>query len=171
MTNFLNVLFGSTAVASAISASELLGPGGPKIAKLVGILAAVLVTVVSTIDLVVDTSTASRNYSDLAKRFIDLEREITLAEPMSEKTLREFGAKRLMIEGDEPPIMRMLDILCQNELLLAMGYPKTDTWKVGWVKRRLAQVIDFDTEKVEKVKTKGPKAGLPAETVEKHLLS
>jgi hypothetical protein len=137
--NGLSVVCGSGAVAVLYGA---LGGGVEKI--LPAILAAV-VAVVSTIDLVIGSAKASRLHNDLAKRFIELERQIVLAgDDADQKRFRELTADRLKIEAEEPPVMRMLDTLCHNELAESMGSPKDQIFRVGFFQRMLAQIINFD---------------------------
>ena len=99
----------------------------------------------SAIDLVVNTAEASRKHTELAIRFLDLEKRLVLAgASIDDKTLAEFEAERLQIESCEPPILRVLDTMCHNELLRAMGYPATEGHyvRIAWYQRVLAQFVD-----------------------------
>jgi hypothetical protein len=49
----------------------------------------------------------------------------------------------LAIEADEPPILRVLDAICHNELLRAMGYPKEREAQIAWYQRLLASFVDI----------------------------
>lgn len=66
-------------------------------------------------------------YSEKAKLHLDLKRgfgalEIAMiAGDGSPQTWNDHELARLRIEQDEPPIFRALDVLCQNELLIAEG--------------------------------------------------
>ena len=40
---------------------------------------------------------------------------------MTPERLAELTDRRLAIEAGEPPILRFLDALCHNELLIAVG--------------------------------------------------
>jgi len=134
-TNGLNIIFGSTAAAALVGSRAVLGA-----------IAAGLVAVVSTVDIIIGTSSVARDHTDLARRFIELEREMALAKAHSEDQLREFTGKRLAIEADEPDIMGMLDVLCHNDLAKAEGQPRDHLYKVGWLKRLLSQIVNFDTD-------------------------
>lgn len=113
--------------------------------------ASAFVTVVSTLDLVLGTTTKARLHADLARRFLDLERKMTLLQEPSVEDLRTSTADRLLIEADEPPIMRVVDILCHNELLLAMGHDPRECCAVPWYKRLLAPVISMSAEGLQTV--------------------
>src|ERR1700722_15874745 len=111
-TNFLLIISGSTVIALA---SE----GGAKKNISTAAVGAV-VAILSSIDLVVGFATKARDYHDLMKAFSALEREMTKAEQhLTQQKLAEFTNKRLSIEEDEPPTLRVLDMYCHNELCLA----------------------------------------------------
>lgn len=69
----------------------------------------------------------------------------------TEEDLRTWTARRLLIEADEPPVLRVLDILCHNELLLAMDYPRSELCRVPWWKRLLAPFMNLSDEAIRKV--------------------
>jgi hypothetical protein len=83
--------------------------------KTLPLIASAFVTIVSTAELVIGTATKARLHADLARRFIELERTMTLIDSPTLHDLRKYTAERLLIEADEPPILRMLDVLCHNE--------------------------------------------------------
>ena len=112
------------------------------------LLMTALVSVVSALDLVIGSTTRARLHADLARRFVELEREIALMKDPAEEALRTWTAQRLTIEADEPPILRVLDILCHNELLLAMDYPRRRLCVVPWHKRVLAPFVNVGAESI-----------------------
>lgn len=132
-TNAIGVMAGSTAVLSAFQ-------NHPHMAAFL----AGLVAVTSAIDLVVGTGAKARLHNELAKKFILLEKEITLKGEPTGGDLREFTSHRLEIEAEEPPILRTLDRLCHNELLRAEGHPPEEFVHVPWHQRRLAHFISFE---------------------------
>ena len=111
--------------------------------------AAVIITVFSAVDLVVGTSKAARLHNDLARRFISLEKEITTVADATDEDVRRFTSGRLEIEADEPPILRVLDALCHNELMRAMGYPEAKMAQVGPLQRALAQFLDWGAHRIQ----------------------
>ena len=102
----------------------------------------------SPLDLVIGTNTMARLHADLARRFIELERELTLLKEPTDEELGIFTDRRLAIETDEPPIKRILDILGHNELMLGLGYSRDELYYVPGYKRMLAHIINFADESV-----------------------
>lgn len=133
-TNLVGVVSGSSAVVAV-----------EKDVPTIAALLAVLVAVASAFDLVIGTAERARQHSDLAARFILLEKEIVLAGEPTEANLRTHTAKRLDIEAEEPPILRTLDRLCHNELCRAMGEPPESFKKIPLHQRLLAQIVSFES--------------------------
>lgn len=109
-----DMLLWMTALLGTSTASSLFGGWG-----LIEVAAA-LTAVASVSNLVFAPARKARLHSDLARRFIDLER--LAISPDAENRVSEIKAKRLVIEEDEPPIYRVLDTLCYNEVMRSLGY-------------------------------------------------
>ena len=139
ITNAISVIFGSATIYAIFQDNGL---------KSLAVFLAAIVTIFSTVDLVVGTNNKGRLHSDLARRFNELEREMTQAGCYDESTLRTFTTKRLKIESDEPPVLRVLDSICHNELMRAMGHEKGDLLEIGWFQRLVSQFIDFREHKI-----------------------
>ena len=102
------------------------------------------VALFSTIDLVVGTSEMARLHSDLARRFITLEKQLVKAgNEIEESALNDFIAQRLEIEIEEPPKLGILDIICHNELVKAMGYGDDEQVKLNFFQRRFSHYCDI----------------------------
>ena len=106
----------------------------------------VLVTVFATFDLVIGFTRRALLYADLARRFGDLEQrmEAERTNPTDE-ALGKLTVQRLGIEMAEPPVLRVLDTICHNDLMRAMGY-KSDSEeyrKVNFLQWLFAHVFDF----------------------------
>ena len=112
---------------------------------------AALVTVLSTLDLVWGTTLKARLHTDLARRFLELERTITLTKDPTEADLRTWAAQRLLIKAEEPPVLRVLTLLCHNEVLLAMDGPRSELYDVPGFKRLLAPFMTLSDEAICKV--------------------
>src|SRR5436309_2201047 len=132
LVKVLSVLGGSGAVV-AITAKH----------PAAGVIFAAVVAILSAISLVWAPAQAARLYQDLARRFADLEYRIKRAGNVTPEQLNEFEAERLLIEADEPPIMRVLDIVCHNELCEAMGLDECELYKVGPVQSLFAEILDL----------------------------
>ena len=91
-------------------------------------------------DLVVGFSRRAETHQNFKRRFIALEQELN-----AESDVEAVRQKRLTIEAEEPPIYRALDVLCHNELCLALGYRRKDhpdvfadipwymRWTANWI--------------------------------------
>jgi len=133
ITNALAVIFGSAAIGGALK--EGYAP--------LAVVSGALVTFFSSINLVVGTVRKARTHEDLSRRFFALERDIIQASEYDELALSAFTARRLEIESDEPPILKVLDSVCHNELLRAMGYGNEYFLKIGWIQRLLRHFCDY----------------------------
>lgn len=145
------MLSGSAAVVAVVSEHHA-------VAGFLGIF----VAVASALDLVIRTAEMARTHSDLATRFILLEKEIILAGQPTEEIVRTYSAKRLEVEATEPPILRTLDRLCHNELCLAMGEPQESFKRIPWRQKVLAQVISFEPPFPKGTRTASEGGKLPA---------
>lgn len=134
---FLALILGSITVAAF---AEAIGNTWPAWVKA---LPAALVSILAALDLVLGSSAKSWQHADLARRFIDLERELETrkGEPLN-TLISEITDKRLEIETSEPPVLRVLDTICHNELLRAMGYDRKEEVKVSLIQRLCAPVCD-----------------------------
>lgn len=137
-STFLSALFGTATVASALAHA-----GGNWV-----IVFAVAVAVFSVMGLVVGTAQAARLHYDLARKFIDLEKEIISIKEPTGDNIASLKSQRLEIEAEEPPPLRVLDSICHNELLRAMGYSSNEFAKIKWYQRLFSQLIDIQEHKI-----------------------
>ena len=101
--------------------------------------------VLSIVDIVVNPDDQAHEHCNLSKDFIQLEKEIVLAgESLTSKQVAEFTARRLEIEAEEPPALRVLDTICHNELLRAMGYDDSHQKKVTKWQRFWSPLLDVN---------------------------
>lgn len=113
-------------------------------ASWVALTAASIVTVLSSLNLVIGSSLRARQHHDLARRFIDLERKIVAGQDRATKDdISNWTDERLIIEADEPPKLHVLDCICHNDLMRAMGHPPDQLAKIGFVQRCLAPMCDW----------------------------
>lgn len=70
-------------------------------------------------DLVLGYATRANIHRDLKRRFAELEIELLSTTVLLDEAWHKIQRQRLLIEQDEPPIYRALDLLCYNELLRA----------------------------------------------------
>lgn len=137
--NLAAIVVGSAAmvtVLNSVSGAFLLG-------------SALVVGILSAIDLVFGVNAKAREHSDLRKRFIELEKEIVgvIEPPVSQ--IREWQQKRLTIEADEPSVLRVLDAICHNEQLYADGYDHEYYLEIRGYQRLFAHVINIQPHKIK----------------------
>jgi hypothetical protein len=136
---FFTAVLGVTTLAMLLSNLEPIWP----------MVTTVLVCLFGTVDLILNTAEGARLHGELTRRYIELEMEIVLAgEPLSDAQLREFASRRLRISIEEPPIMRVLDCVCHNELVEAMGHGRIYEVRVTWVQRFFANFWDISPREI-----------------------
>lgn len=101
-----------------------------------------LAGVASIVDIVIGCAEAARRHSDLAREFIQLERDIIRGGNLSEGEITNLTCRRLEIEEEEPTVLRVLDLQCHNELCRALGYESCHEVKLTWYQRLFAQYFD-----------------------------
>ena len=98
---------------------------------------AAAVAVLGTVDLAVGTLRCAYLHGDLARRFISLEQRFAHGRSLEDDEHEELTRARLGIEADEPPPLRLLDVMCHFELLRSLG-DKTVHPDIPWPRRKLA---------------------------------
>lgn len=139
---FLSVLGGAATISAVLA----------KFGQEWTIAFAAIVTIFSSLDLIVCSAQKSRQHNDFARQFVELEKEITLKERLSDEDMRLYTAKRLEIESLEPPPLRILDMICHNELCRAMGYDESQQAEIKWYQRLFCQFIDLGDYSVKSPK-------------------
>ena len=88
----------------------------------------------------------ARKHNDLAREFIALEQEAIA--PDATDRLSQIRNQRLSIEADEPPIYRVLDTICHNEVMRSLGHQDEDLIKVPSRMYRMANWTDIGFHKL-----------------------
>jgi hypothetical protein len=137
-----SALFGTAAIATLISQLD----------KHWAVLSAAAVTVVSVLDLVVGTARMARLHEDFYRQFVALEKDLINVpeDNFQEADWQRLTSKRLEIEANEPPIKRVLDSLCHNDLCRAMGCSSDQFVRVRWYQRLFAQFVDINQHKISR---------------------
>ena len=127
----------ATAVAGSATVAVLIADSALSVA-----LAAVT-AVLAALDLVFAPGKLARRHSDLARDFILLEQDLlrTDSDPPPDE-LAQLRARRLAIEAEEPPHYRVLNAICFDELVTAMGYGDERRSNIRWFQRVFAQFVD-----------------------------
>lgn len=136
LSNMLSVIFGSAAIYGILERDY----------QALALIASALVTILASINLVVGSAQRARAHSDFSRRYVELEKRM-LGQP-DEQVLHQVSAERLSIEADEPPVLHVLNAMCHNELMRAMGYKKEQLATIGPLQRLFAQLFDFCEETI-----------------------
>ena len=97
----------------------------------------------------------ANTHAKLGQRFASLEQEMTPFEKsrdMDAKVEFDLRRRRLEIEADEPAKMRVMDLLCHNELCEAL-YPAHYVYPVSCWRRWLGHFIDIGEGNVARQRT------------------
>lgn len=151
LASALQVFAGASAVAALVSGHPDWG---------VGLAAAAAALVV--LDLVAGTSRKATAHLNLAQQFAELERAMVPWEhrtsELDASQATGFRQKRLQIEEAEPPKLRVVDILCHNELVTS-SYRHEFVFPVGRLKRWVGHVFDVEVDDVLKEGARPPSLG------------
>lgn len=139
VSNVCSVGFGSATIYSLLQTTN---------SHLVTATLAAAVTLVSTVNLVVGSSRMARTHHDFARKFSELEKKIRGSAVETPELLSVWCNERLAIEAEEPPIKRVLDSICYNEMIRAMGYKHVTPLKITATQRFFAQVWDIDADSI-----------------------
>ena len=101
--------------------------------------AAAVAALASAFNLVIAPSRRARRHDDLARRFIELEQ--SAVQPGASAS--DVEQRRLTIEQDEPPVYRVLDTICHNEVMRSLGHQDHELVRVPLWMRVTANVTDI----------------------------
>ena len=142
-TDFAVFVLGSVAV---LVIADSVGSDWPQVAKLIIPLTATLMTGIA---LVFQVGAKSALHASLKRRFIALERRlIRHRQNFLETLLDELTQDRLTIEADEPPVLRVLDTMCHNDVVWAMGLDRKKVVPITFCQRLFAQFFDVQRKRL-----------------------
>ena len=99
------------------------------------------------IALVLRVGSRASRHNALKRQFITLEQKlIECGDEATAEQLKKITQERLAIEADEPPVLRVLDTLCHNELAYSMGYAEKEFKPVSPIQRAFAHLTDINPE-------------------------
>ena len=131
LTSFVNAAAGTSAFVTVLS-------GWPELAAWL----TAVIAVVSAADATIGFSERARKYGDQRSRYFDLYCDV-LETPPEKFNEDQFRAKRLRIDSDGPPPLKVLDVICRNEEDIARGFARGGTIHIGFLRRLLCQFIDL----------------------------
>ena len=115
------------------------------------VIAVVATAIAGAVRLVIGLAKKARLHSELARDFIGLERDLVRAgEEISESDRRRFVVRRLDIESKEPPVLRVLDAMCHDEIITALGYDESQRSDPDFFQRCLANIVDVGAHRLRK---------------------
>lgn len=138
ISTFLSAVTGTATVASLLADASSLA-----------LFFGICVAIFSVIDLVVGAAQAARLHHDLAKKFIGLEKAMTACKNPGEGDMIHFKNERLDIESEEPPVLKVLDAICHNELIRALGHDPKYYARITWYQRLFAHFFDIREHKIQ----------------------
>lgn len=106
--------------------------------------AAFLIAVLNSISLVMGVGNKARSHSDLRRQYIDIENLLSDGGDTQDK-LNEIQKKKRIIEKDEPPIKRIVSLLCSKAYFFTRNMIDEDKkYQIPRYKRILAHYWDFE---------------------------
>lgn len=135
ITSAISLILGSGVLVGLLKSYEDVAAAG-----------ALLVTVMTAFNLVWGFGRQEFLHCSLAARYRDIEANMRSSHPSEDELKAAFRA-RLATENDEPPARAILNVMCHNELVTAMGYPSTQRIKLSVMQRLFAQFIDIGANK------------------------
>ena len=73
-----------------------------------------------------------------------------VGEGLSDSELHSFTTRRLDIESREPPTLDVLNVICHNELVVALGLQDSQLVDLTWLQRKLANIADVRPHQLRK---------------------
>ncbi|MBY0579402.1 MAG: hypothetical protein K2P57_10200 [Burkholderiales bacterium] len=111
ITKAISLALGTAAISSLLDADKKALMGA-------------LIAGASMLSLVFGFAEKARKHAELAKSYLDMESEIIGAGTLDDfAILDKFESRVMAIEAMEPPTLRTLARICQNEINLAIGRP------------------------------------------------
>ena len=140
----LTVFFGSATIAAQLA--EL-----PPRWAWVRLLAVSLTTLAGSTELVFGPARAARRHDSLAVSFLALEKDLLrVGSSLTPEALVELQSRRLDIEATEPPVYRVLDAVCHDELVTALGIDPSQRSNVTRWQRLWRHIVDVQAHRIRK---------------------
>lgn len=139
-----DLVLGLNAILGAGAFIALLGGKDGVIVKvLIGTVA-----VGSALDNVLGFATKAKLHADLCRKFTELASKMAIWDA-TEENYRKAVSERIMIEKDEPPVHRLVDIDARNEELRSRGNPAEDLIPLSWSQSIFGYVFTFGMKQQE----------------------
>jgi hypothetical protein len=144
--NQLNSL-ATIVLASAVMSSMMEGVKvyDVSLSMMTGFVAFVLASIV----IVFDATGQAQKHHDLSRRFIELEKAMLKANP-NQDDYAAWTKERLSIEAEDPHTLKVLDVICHNELVRAGEYGDDQMAHIGILQGWFAPFMDFRADTLKK---------------------
>ena len=140
----LTVFFGLATIAAHVAE---LPPGW----AWVRLLVVFLMILAGCSQLVPGAARAARRHDSLAVSYLALEKDLLRVGPsLTQEALVELQSRRLDIEAVEPPVYRVLDAICHDELVTALGIDPSQRSNVTRWQRLWRHVLDVGAHRLRK---------------------
>lgn len=138
----VQVVSGSSAIAALVAEGAALNSVGIYLAAVPPLLAAV--------DLVFGTTRRATLHASLGRQFSQLEADMVSheddRESVTQGELAGFKRRRLAIQADEPPKLRVVDLLSHNDIVRGT-YTHGQVYRIGPTRKLLGHVLDVNVDK------------------------
>jgi hypothetical protein len=105
----------------------------------------------AVIDYLATPDKMAQKHCELRDRFIELATKIELM-PHTQAAYRKLAAERLMIEKEEPPCKRLVDLQARNEECRSRDYPPEELVPLSGMQRKFGYFFPFGTGRLERWK-------------------
>lgn len=110
-----------------------------------------LTALASVTELVFGLARGARRHESLAVNFLFLEKDLLrAASSLTSDSLVELQTRRLDVEAGEPPVYRVLDAVCHDELVTALGRDPAQRTNVSRWQRLWRHFFDIGVHKIDK---------------------
>lgn len=97
-----------------------------------------IVALLGAVDLAVGTARQANLHGDLARQFISLEQRFAHGRNLDDVEHEDLVKARLSVEASEPPVLRLLDVMCHFELLRSKGDDPAQWPSISWLRCKFA---------------------------------
>lgn len=116
-----------------------------------GLVAQILIGIValgSALDNVLGFAKKSKQHADLCRKFTELAARMALWDATDEN-YKKAASERIMIEKDEQPVHRLIDIAARNEEMLSRGYSAEQMAPLTWMQSTFGYVFTFGMKRLD----------------------
>ena len=105
----------------------------------------------SAVELLFTPARRAREHHALAGRFLGLEADLLRAgSSVAPQALAEIQSSRLEIEASAPPVLRVLDAICHDELVTALGLDRSRRRDIGSWQRLWRHFVDVGAHRLRR---------------------